>query len=263
MPIATIRSVASVVISVPSNLMVPWVGRSRPEIVRSVVLLPAPFDPINATSSPVSTRSETPWSARMFPYRTWTSVRSSIGLSGTAGLPEVRRDHLRMTANRGRVALGDDAAVVEHLDPIAQVHDQRDVVGDEHDRDRLLVTEPADQPQQLLGLDRVHAGVRLVEQEDPWLGRDRASDLQAALIAIGQMARQPVALLVQPEEGHQLARTVGQSPLLPTEARGREQRPDERSGGTGLQAGLDVVDDRQITEQPDVLEGAHDTEPCH
>ena len=42
-------------------------GRSRPEIVRSVVDLPAPFEPISATSSPVSTRSDTPWSARMLP----------------------------------------------------------------------------------------------------------------------------------------------------------------------------------------------------
>ena len=46
-------------------------------------------------------------------------------------------------ADRRRVALGDDPAVVEDLDPVAQVHHQRDVVGDEDDRDPLLVADAA------------------------------------------------------------------------------------------------------------------------
>ena len=45
----------------------PWRGRSSPEIVLSVVDLPAPFEPIKATSSPAATRSETPLSARIPP----------------------------------------------------------------------------------------------------------------------------------------------------------------------------------------------------
>src|SRR5690349_965077 len=178
-PIDTIRSAAAVVMSVPSKVIVPWVGRSRPEIVRSVVLLPAPLEPMRATSWRRSTRNDTPCSARMLPYRTWTSVSSSIGPSGTARLPEIRRDHLWMVADGRRVALGDDPAVVQHLDPVAQVHDQRDVMGDQHDRDVLLVPQPPDQRQQLLRLDGVHAGVRLIEQEDLRLGRDGTGDLEA------------------------------------------------------------------------------------
>ena len=53
MPSATIRSVGARVMSAPSNVIAPWRGRSSPEIVRSVVLLPAPFEPISATSSPL------------------------------------------------------------------------------------------------------------------------------------------------------------------------------------------------------------------
>jgi hypothetical protein len=44
----------------PSNRMVPFRGRSRPQIVRSVVLFPAPLAPIMATISPRLTSSDTP-----------------------------------------------------------------------------------------------------------------------------------------------------------------------------------------------------------
>ena len=37
------------------------------EMVRRVVVLPAPFEPMSATSSPCATRSDTPWSERMLP----------------------------------------------------------------------------------------------------------------------------------------------------------------------------------------------------
>jgi hypothetical protein len=40
---------------------------AEPMTVLSVVVLPAPFDPIRVTISPRLTASETPLSARMFP----------------------------------------------------------------------------------------------------------------------------------------------------------------------------------------------------
>ena len=42
-------------------------GGVRPEIERSVVDLPAPFEPISVTISPSSTVSETPLSASIAP----------------------------------------------------------------------------------------------------------------------------------------------------------------------------------------------------
>ena len=46
-----------------------WPERAgvRPEIERSVVDLPAPFEPISVTTSPSSTVSETPLSASIEP----------------------------------------------------------------------------------------------------------------------------------------------------------------------------------------------------
>ena len=66
----------------------------RPEIVRSIVDLPAPFEPMTATASPDRTSSETPWSTRMLPYPAWRSTSSSI-----PGLADVGGHHLRVGAD--------------------------------------------------------------------------------------------------------------------------------------------------------------------
>ena len=51
----------------PFQEMVPAVGRTRPEMVLSVVVFPAPLPPINATISPISTLNEMPLSTSMWP----------------------------------------------------------------------------------------------------------------------------------------------------------------------------------------------------
>src|SRR4051794_1155877 len=199
MPSSTIRCGEAWLMSFPSYRIAPCDGRSSPEIVRSVVVFPAPFEPIRATSSPVFTASEMPCSARMLPYCTWTSRSSSI-----AGLAEVRRDDLGVDADGGRVALRDQPPVVEDLDPVAQVHHERDVVGDQDDRDPELVAEPPDEAQQVLRLDRVHAGVGLVEQQHLRPGADRPRDLQPALVAVRQAAGGPVREPGEPEQLEQV-----------------------------------------------------------
>ncbi len=42
---------------------IPPLRETVPEMARSVVVLPAPFAPSTATTSPSATSSETPWSA--------------------------------------------------------------------------------------------------------------------------------------------------------------------------------------------------------
>ena len=135
--------------------------------MRSVVVLPAPLEPISATSSPGRDRQR---HALQGPDVAVADVDV-----GRAQACRACPRYAAMTSGLARTAAGSPSAieppVVEDLDPVAQVHDQRDVVGDEDDRDPQLVAQPADEPQQLLRLDRVHAGVRLVEQQDPGLGR--------------------------------------------------------------------------------------------
>jgi len=66
-PRRAIRCVGTLSIRFPPKVTVPLSGRTVPSTVRSVVVLPAPFDPISVTISPRATVRETPLSARMFP----------------------------------------------------------------------------------------------------------------------------------------------------------------------------------------------------
>jgi len=52
---------------VPSKRISPLRGRSKPEMVRRVVVLPAPFAPIKVTIWPASTSSEISFRVRMLP----------------------------------------------------------------------------------------------------------------------------------------------------------------------------------------------------
>ena len=67
MPCFTCSWAGIAVMSLPSNSTVPWRGCSRPRIVRSVVVLPAPLAPRRVTISPLRTSSEMPWRAWMLP----------------------------------------------------------------------------------------------------------------------------------------------------------------------------------------------------
>ena len=67
MPSPTISCAGSRLMSFPSNVMVPLGGCIKPEIVRKVVVLPAPLLPMSATTSPLSTEIVTPRSARIRP----------------------------------------------------------------------------------------------------------------------------------------------------------------------------------------------------
>ena len=54
-------------------------------------------------------------------------------------------------------------------------------------------------------LRRVHPGGRLVEQQQLRLRSQRAGDLQAALVAVGEVGGRPVGLLGDADEGQQRA----------------------------------------------------------
>jgi len=71
---------------------------------------------------------------------------------------------------------------------------------DQENRQVEVAPERSDQSREVLGLARVHPRGRLVEQEEPGLGRQRAGDLETALVAVGQIAREVVGLVVQADE---------------------------------------------------------------
>ena len=110
-----------------------------------------------------------------------------------------------------------------------------------------------------LRLARVHAGRRLVEQEEPGLRRERARDLEPALVAVGQAARQVVFLAAETDECQQLARPrrARALPLRRTDG-GRNTAPGTRRSEAAVLADQHVVEHRHLREEPDRLKGARD-----
>ncbi len=121
-----------------------------------------------------------------------------------------------------------------------------------------LVADFVDEVGQLLGLLRIHAGGRLVQQQQLGLGGQGPGDLQPALKAVGQRAGHLVLQVEQTlllQQGHGLL----PHPLLlaAVEAKG---------GGEDVLLGPHVLGDqyvvkhRQGGEQTDILEGAGDAQ---
>ena len=153
---------------------------------------------------------------------------------------------------------GDLLAVVEHGDVLGDAHDDAHVVLDEQNGDAQLIAQPANELGRLRGLARVHARGRLVEQEQLGFTGQRAGNLQPALIAVGQVARQCIALAAQAHEVQQIPGIALRLLLLPPGA----GRADDGAHPRGLQVGFaadhDVLDGRHIAEEADILEGARD-----
>src|SRR5947209_3145401 len=130
--------------------MRPDAGRTRPLIVRSNVVLPAPLAPRTAVIVPGATCNETPSRARTAPYVVTTSSTASPSLLDTAHLPglvvdvlaEVSLEHLRVVLHLVGCARRDDATEVEDDDAVADLHDQVHVVLDQqHRHPRAQVTD--------------------------------------------------------------------------------------------------------------------------
>src|SRR6185312_11119135 len=84
----------------PAKLTSPRAGGTRPMIAFMAVDLPAPLRPSSATTSPAFASSDTPW---------------------------------RIGAHFGRQAAGDQAAAIEHDQPIGLAeHDVHVVLGEQH-----------------------------------------------------------------------------------------------------------------------------------
>ena len=127
------------------------------------------------------------------------------------------------------------------------------------------VAHPADQRVEVLGLTDVHPRRRLVQQQQPWLHRQRPAELQQALLAIRQIRRHGVALAGEADEFEGLQRPAAHLGLLPRLAeravqRRLQERPPERRVCAPVLAEHHVLEHGHVAEQADVLEGPGDPE---
>ena len=172
--------------------MSPARGGTSPMIACSVVDLPAPFGPISPTISPGGYRERKPAdggdaSVRDFDVAS-SSVRSFMSRLAHSAFAQVRGGHIQVASNLARRSLRQSPPLVEHLDAIADVHDQRHVVIDEENARVVLVANRSHD----LGKGR-HLGLRqarggLVHEDEPRRGREGTGDAETPLVPVRERA---------------------------------------------------------------------------
>ena len=176
-----------------------------------------------------------------------------------ARAPQVSFDDTRVVLDLLRRAFGDLLAVVEDGHAVAHPHHDLHVVLDQEDCPSL-VAQLADEVRHLGRLARIHAGHRLVEQQEPGARRERTRDLEPTLLAVRQVLGQLVAAIGQADELERGERVRGDPPLLGPHPHRAEQRPTQLGARPAVAAHARVVERAHVAEEPDVLEGARHAE---
>jgi hypothetical protein len=118
--------------------------------------------------------------------------------------------------------LGDLLTVIEHRNSLRGLHDDLHVVLDQEDRDSTL-EDGANEIHQLdLLLGREPCG-GLVEQKQLGIRGQGARNLEAPLLAVGEVASVILRLTFQPDQLEKLHRVIGDLSLLASLAWGLEQ----------------------------------------
>ena len=128
---------------------------------------------------------------------------------------------------------------------------------DEDDGD-AQPTDPAEQREQLLLLVVIEAGRRLVEEQHLWLARQRTSDLDSTLLAVRQVAHLRRAVRPDPHEVEPLVGLVRGQLFRAAVARGAQDGVKGVLPQSDMGAGAHVVQDRELSEEAEVLEGTGD-----
>ncbi len=163
-----------------------------------------------------------------------------------------------ISADLRRRAVGDLAAEVQHRDTLARVHHQTHVVLDEQDREALY-QKTADERAKRGGLCRVHAGGRLVQDQEARLRRESASDLESSLIAVRQLTGQGVR--ASPAETDAIDQRERERAMGIRHCPRTRHDPGKHVGAhASMSTDEDVLLDRETFEHADALERARDAE---
>src|SRR3989442_15733749 len=98
---------------------------------------------------------------------------------------------------------GDLLAVVQHEDGLTEPHDDLHAVLDEQ-HGLALVSEPPPGVEQVVEERAVHAGRRLVEQDQRGIPHEHANELHQLLLAIGQVSGELALEPLESDEAQQL-----------------------------------------------------------
>ena len=94
-------------------------------------------------------------------------------------------------------SLCNQAAKIQHVDPVGNVHDQVHVVLDEQDGQMVFVPNFMDKVRQFQGLLRIHPGSRFIQQQEFGFRSQGPGNFQTPLEAVRQACGQSVSVLPQ------------------------------------------------------------------
>jgi len=141
---------------------------------------------------------------------------------------------------------------VQHRDAVGDVHDDLHLVLDQDDGAPL--GDAADQVDGLVRLLRAHAGRGLVEQEERRVGAERDAELEVALLAVGEVGGQQLALV---PEADLLQDGAG---LVADAAERHGAPPEVEREAVGLRGHADVLEDGEVREDVGDLVRLRDAE---
>ena len=167
-------------------------------------------------------------------------------------LAEVGLDDIRIGPDFLGGAVGDFHAVIQDHQFVADAHDEFHVVLDEDHR-HAPRQDGVDEVDEGLGFLGVHAGGRLVEEQELGTGGQGPGDFQPALVAVGQARGLVEGGLAQPHEikaGHGVLDDVA---LLGPLGRRAQDRAEKIGLGAAMAADAHVVEHGEAGKKPDVL----------
>src|SRR6266404_3063756 len=179
---------------------------------------------------------------------------------GPPATAQVGLDHARVPLHLGGPALGDFLSVVQDGDVVGDLHDHPHVVLDEQEGEVALLDEAPQQGHQAPGLALGHARGRLVQEQQRGIRGERPGQLEAPLLAVGQVAGQLVRLVAQPGHREQLRALLPLPLLVGAPARVPADHVPEAERHPAVHPDQHVLDGGHAGEQADVLEGPADAE---
>ena len=165
---------------------------------------------------------------------------------------EIGLAHGRIGLDVGRSAFRDLAPEIQHRDAVGHRHDEFDMVLDQQDG-HAVRAQPADTAVERFDFLGIHPGRRFVEQEEGGPRGQRTREFKAPLLAESEVRRELVPLVGEVEK---FERAVDLRLRLARAAEPALQEPSLRALRGGILRDPEVLPDRQLPEQPDVLECA-------
>ena len=151
-------------------------------------------------------------------------------------------------------------AVVQRHHPVGHLIHQRHVVLDHDDGDAEVLLDVLDPEAHALGFFDVQPRRRLVQQQQLRFDAQRAAQFDDLADAVRQIGDQRVAVALQAEEGDHVLDLLAMPQFGAADRRQEGDLRQKADPGMAVPADQQVLQQRRVGKQFDVLEGARDAQ---